>query len=99
MKVDNLRYKDICRNCHKHVNKNKLPPQNITNGLQLDAMSDCLKKLSDLESVLVAKKILFLKIFEMPKGSMPGFVDKVVLVPGIANPSIFCFLSHYLNKH
>ena len=89
MVVESLRYKFICRNCHSYVKKDKLPPQNIKNGLQLDSQPDCLKKLSDLESVLIARKILFIKIFQLPLG-MDATVDKVVHVPGLATTTNFC---------
>ena len=88
MVVESLRYKFICRNCHSYVKKDKLPPQNIKNGLELDNQPDCLKKLSDLESVLIARKILFIKIFQLPLG-MDATVDKVVHVPGLATTAIF----------
>ena len=52
----------------------------VCNGLGLDWIPECLQ-LSDLESVLIAVNILFLKIFALPISRWPAIKDKIVNVP------------------
>ena len=70
----------ICSTCLGYRNKKKIPPMSRTNGLSLDDVPSCLK-LSELETVLIARNILFLKIFALPKSRWGAFKDKVINVP------------------
>ena len=50
------------------------------NGLRAEPIPEILN-LNDLETCLVAKKILFMKIFKLPKSRMHAVTDKVVNIP------------------
>jgi hypothetical protein len=56
---------NICLTCRCNwlTKKKKVPPLNAFNGLELDEVPRALAQLSDIENVLIAKNILFLKIF------------------------------------
>jgi hypothetical protein len=55
---------NICLTCCNWLTKKKkVPPLNAFNGLELDEVPPTLAQLSDIENVLIAKNILFLKFF------------------------------------
>ena len=53
----------ICHACKKHLKTGKLPPMSATNGLKMD-IQDPELKLTELEGNLIAKRIVFMKIFQ-----------------------------------
>ena len=57
-----------------------MPPLCYFNGLEVDEIPKELE-LNDLEATLVSKRILFLKIFHLPKSRWSAVKDKVVNVP------------------
>ena len=68
----------ICTTCKKWLfEKKKIPKHSVLNGLDHDKKVD----LTDLESMLVAKNILFLKIHYLPKSRWHATKDKAVNVP------------------
>lgn len=68
----------ICATCKKWLyQKKKMPKHSALNGLDTDVKHD----LTDLESVLVSKNILFLKIHYLPKTRWPAVQDKTVNIP------------------
>ena len=91
MKRDSLESDHICKTCNSYLRKEKLSPQNITNGLELAEMPDFLRDMNELETVLVAKTILFMKIFALPVGAMPALIDKVVNGSLAMTPTFFLF--------
>ena len=72
--------KHLCKTCGKYMKAHKLPPMCFKNGLGIETMPHDLQ-LSELEAVLCSKKIIFAKIFTLPKNTMSGTTDKVVNVP------------------
>ena len=70
----------LCHTCYNALQKFKKPSLRYSNGLQADDIPDELK-LSDLEAVLIAKRILFLKIFSLPTSRWRAVIDRVVNVP------------------
>ena len=77
--VDNIHY--VCVNCHLTLSKKKkMPAICFQNGLGLSDVPDCLK-LTDLENQLVAKSLIFLKIWPSPRSNYDKMVNRVVNVP------------------
>ena len=71
----------LCITCNKYIfKKNKLPPLSFLNGLQLDSIPACLQ-VNELESSLIARNIIFLKLFQLPVSRWSAVKDKVVNVP------------------
>ena len=71
----------MCHTCKDWLSvKHQMPPLCHKNGLELDVIPPELQ-LSDLSTVLIARTILFVKIFKLPKSRWPAIVDKVVNVP------------------
>ena len=70
----------VCHTCKKHILKGKLPPMSAANQLALMKVPVSLN-LTELESNLISKKILFQKIYQLPKSRMPAVKDKLVNVP------------------
>ena len=61
----------ICKTCVRHMRKKKLPPMSAMNGLQLKETDEIIKKeglaLTELEGALIAKSIIFQKVYQLPK--------------------------------
>ncbi len=71
----------LCRTCHKYIFKRKeSPPQSFLNGLCLETTPDSLN-MNELENTLIAKNIVFLKLFCLPVSRWSAVTDKVVNVP------------------
>ena len=68
----------ICSTCRKWLHqKKRMPKHSVMNGLDKDEKLP----LTELESVLISKNILFLKIRHLPKSQFPAVLDKTVNVP------------------
>ena len=63
----------------------KIPPMSIKNGLKLSETDKQLREqkleLTELEGALIAKNIIFQKIYQLPKSRWTALKDKVVNVP------------------
>ena len=70
----------LCHTCFNALHKFKMPTLRYSNGLQADNIPKELQ-LSDLEAVLIAKRIIFLKIFPLPTSRWRAVIDKAVNVP------------------
>ena len=70
----------LCSTCKGYLVKKKLPPLCFKNGLEIESMPKDLQ-LSELESVLCSRNILFVKIHTLPKSLWKGTKGKVVNVP------------------
>ena len=70
----------LCHTCLGALDQFKKPAQRYNNGLQADDIPEELR-LSDLEAVLIAKRILFLKIFNLPTSRWRAVIDRAVNVP------------------
>ena len=79
----NMEY--ICNTCLQYLKKNKMPPTCIKNGLEIQKTIEDLKSedliLTDLEGSLIARSILFMKIFQLPTSRWTAMTDKCVNVP------------------
>ena len=75
----------ICNTCLKYLKHNKMPPLCVKNGLEIHETYESLKAedliLTDLEGALIARSILFMKIFQLPTSRWTGMVDRAINVP------------------
>ena len=70
----------ICIACKKHLKAGKLPPMSAKNGLKIyNHTADM--ELTELEGNLIAKNIVFMKIFQLPKTRWTALKDRIVNVP------------------
>ena len=70
----------LCHTCHRSLFQIQFPTMSIKNGLFTDETPTALN-LSELENVLIAKNILFFKLFKLPKTRWIGMRNKLVNVP------------------
>ena len=81
----------ICETCVRYLRLKKMPPMCVMNNLKLvDTDKDLLEQnleLTELEGALIAKNIIFQKIFQLPKSRWTALKDRVINVP-INNESI-----------
>ena len=75
----------ICQTCAKHLRRGKLPSMSAKNNLELHKTDEDLKdeglSLTELENALIAKNIVFQKIFQLPKSRWSALKDKIINVP------------------
>jgi hypothetical protein len=74
----------ICHTCLKYISRNSLPKKSSENALQVYNYPDCLK-LTEVENVLIAPRINFIKMIKLPSSRMPGIRDRIVNVPIASN--------------
>ena len=65
----------ICFACKNHLLSGKLPPMSVFNGLMIPP-HDPEMELTELEGNLIAKNIVFMKIFQLPKSRWTALKDK-----------------------
>ena len=70
----------ICITCKKHLQSGKIPPMSSANNLRLVKVDPQLQ-LTELENNLIAKRILFQKIYQLPRSRMAACKDKLVNIP------------------
>ena len=77
--------KFICLTCVRHMKKKKIPPMSAMNGLKLKEtdkeMKDQELELTELEGTLIAKNIIFQKIYQLPKSRWTALKDKLINIP------------------
>ena len=56
----------ICHACKNQLRKGKIPPMSAKNGLKMDPLDPELE-LTELDANLIAKRIIFMKIYQLPK--------------------------------
>ena len=75
----------ICKNCVKYLKKGTIPPSSVMNSLKLNETDEEIKEqklvLTELEGALIAKTIIFQKIFLLPKSRWTAVKDKTINVP------------------
>ena len=74
----------ICHICKNYLKRGKMPPMSTRNGLDIVDLKDSKRnklELSELEATLIAKNIIFMKIFHLPKSRWSAVKDKTVNVP------------------
>ena len=69
----------VCNTCKLALLKGKLPSMSAANGLKLEEMGNI--KLSEIENNIIAQRILFQKIFQLPKSRMSACKDKLINIP------------------
>ena len=74
----------ICHTCLKYISRNRLPKMSSENSLQVFNYPDCLR-LTEVENVLIAPRINFIKMIKLPSSRMPGIRDRIVNVPITSN--------------
>ena len=84
--IDDIKFKRyICKTCLKKLKKKTLPPMSVMNNLQLHDTDEDLKNegndLTELEGSLIAKLIIFQKIFLLPKSRWTALKDRTINVP------------------
>ena len=76
-----------------------MPPSCVKNSLELHETDSQLKEdkmiLTELEAALIAKTIIFQKIFLLPKSRWTGLKDKIINVP-ISDEAVTGTLTLYL---
>ena len=70
----------VCHACKKHLKSGKLPPMSAKNGLFVYNHEPELE-LTELEGNLIAKNIVFMKNFQLPKSRWTALKDKIINVP------------------
>ena len=72
----------ICLTCVRHMKKKKIPPMSAMNGLQLFETDKMILKqglkLTELEGALIAKSIIFQKIYQLPKSRWTALKDILI---------------------
>ena len=75
----------ICETCVRYLRSNKMPPMSVMNGLKLEETDEHIRnqglQLTELEGALIAKNIIFQKIFQLPKSRWTALKDRVINVP------------------
>ena len=74
----------ICKTCMDYIRRNSLPKVSSMNAMHVYDRPDCLK-LSEVENVLLAPRINFIKMIRLPVSRMLGIRDRIVNVPITSN--------------
>ena len=74
----------ICKTCMDYIRRNSLPKVSSMNAMHVYDRPDCLK-LSEVENVLLAPRINFIKMIRLPVSRMLGMRDRIVNVPITSN--------------
>lgn len=70
----------MCKTCQRYMQQDKMPPMCTKNKLEIKCEPD-LESLTPFENSLIAKKIPFMFIHQLPSSRMSGMKGKVTLVP------------------
>ena len=70
----------LCHTCKKHLTKGQMPSMSAANGLKVTTVPKHLQ-LTEMANNLIAKKILFQKIFRLPTSLMPATRDRLINIP------------------
>ena len=71
----------LCKGCKEFLMKGKLPPKAAVNCLKAVDVPDDVVLKSYLEEALVARVLLFIKIFSLRTSLMPAIKDKCIVIP------------------
>ena len=78
--VDGRHESYLCKTCLAHMKAGRIPPMSIRNKLHLHDQDEDLK-LTELEGAMIAKNLIFEKIFQLPKSRWTALTDKIINVP------------------
>ena len=70
----------ICKTCIAHMQAKKMPPMSIMNNLELVKQDESLK-LTELEGSLIAKNLIFQKIYQLQRSRWTVLTDRIINVP------------------
>ena len=70
----------VCKTCLKHMKAKRMPPMSVKNRLILEKQDENMQ-LTELEGSLIAKDIIFQKIYQLPKSRWTALSDKIINVP------------------
>jgi hypothetical protein len=70
----------ICKTCIEHMKNQKMPPMSAKNNLKL-SKQDASLQLTELEGSLIAKNLIFQKIYQLPKSRWTALTDRIINVP------------------
>jgi hypothetical protein len=70
----------ICHTCLSYLKNNKIPKQSSMNSLNVYDRPEFLN-LKEVENVLIAPRINFIKLIKLPVSRMLGIKDKIINVP------------------
>ena len=88
--VDNKEW--VCKTCHSHLVKNKVPPCAVANGMKFPEKSEFFD-LNELECRLVAPRIAFQNLMQAPRGRQLKLHGNIVNVPADVTHSV-CYHSY-----
>ena len=71
----------FCKTCIKYLKTAKIPPMSVCNGLEIEHSDDPELQLSELENNLIALRIMFQKIYYLPKSRWTALKDRVINIP------------------
>lgn len=77
----------VCKTCHQHLNKNKVPPCALANGMGFPS-KPAFFDLNELECRLLAPRIAFLKLMQAPRGKQLKIHGNIVNVPADVGNSV-----------
>lgn len=70
----------VCKTCHQHLSKNKVPPCALVNGMRFPP-KPAFFDLNELECRLLAPRIAFQKLMQAPRGKQFKIHGNIVNVP------------------
>ena len=71
----------LCKVCLSYLRKGKLPPKASVNCLEAVPVPENVRLRSYLEEALIARVLLFIKIFALRTSLMPAMKDKCIVIP------------------
>ena len=71
----------FCKTCVTYMKSKRIPPMSVCNGLDIIHQDDPDLQLSELENNLIALRIMFQKIYYLPKSRWTGLKDRVINIP------------------
>jgi hypothetical protein len=71
----------LCRVCCGYLKKGKLPPKAVANCLEVVPIPESVHLDSYLEEALIARVLLFIKIYSLKSSLMPAMKDKCIVIP------------------
>jgi hypothetical protein len=77
LQIEKLPGQYWCGTCRRHIKNGEIPPMCVQNGLQIEEVPEFLQSLNELEATLVSRRIIFIKIHNLPTSRWTGFHDKV----------------------
>ena len=71
----------LCNACYHYLKQEKYPPKIASNCLEAVSVPNHVQLSSYLEEALIARVLLFMKIFSLRSSLMPAIKDKCIVIP------------------